>query len=82
MPQNPKADVLHAGIDSRRSILTEIEPLPKDFSAPIAERLEISPEITETPTAGLENMQLKEDNNSDGGNTIKGNSMVANDGGL
>ena len=91
---NPTLDALHTDTDSPRSNSTELEPSPEGSTVPVAERPKISPEIPETPTGALENMQREEDNDSDDGNTpshlcsrsstetVDGGLTVASDGGL
>jgi len=86
--------VLHTDTDSPRSNLTKFEPSPEGSTIPVAKRSKVSPEIPETPTSALENMQREEDNNSDDGNTpshlcsrssietVDGDLTVAGDGGL
>lgn len=57
---NPTLDALYTDTDSPRSNSTEFEPSPEGSTVPVAERPKISPEIPETPTDALENMQPEE----------------------
>jgi hypothetical protein len=63
---NPTIDTLHAGSDSRGSILTELEPPPNDFRALAIELSKISP--PETLVIALENISREQDDHSNDGN--------------
>ena len=53
----PTIEALHAGTDSLESTSTELERPPKDSRGSVAERLENSPEIPETPIVALESVR-------------------------
>ena len=60
-------DTLYAGPDSLGSTSAEFEPPPTDFTAPVAERRDMSPEIAETPVVVFES--VRRNGHGEGGNT-------------
>jgi hypothetical protein len=60
--------VLYADTESFRFSSTEVEPPPKDSTAHVAERPEISPEILKTLIVAFKNIQGEKDDHIDSDN--------------
>ena len=67
-PYDLTADALYVGTDDLITPSAEVEPLLQDCRAVVVERVEMSPEIPETPAVALKEIRDKEDDHSDDGN--------------
>jgi hypothetical protein len=62
--------MLHAGLDSLKFILTELELSPNEFRILVIKLSEISSEIPEIPVITFKNIRYEQDDHSNNGNNL------------